>query len=135
MARIESPDQIDGELHKMVLTSLDDDLAQEIVTIPLAGKSAIADHMVIATGRSKRHVGALADHLQRKLKEFGIKGVRTEGQSSCDWVLVDAGDVVVHLFRDEVRSFYDLEKMWSAEVTPVSYAPNQRGPSVLEPNA
>ena len=135
MARIESPDQIDGELHKMVLTSLDDDLAQEIVTIPLAGKSAIADHMVIATGRSKRHVGALADHLQRKLKKFGTKGVRTEGQSSCDWVLVDAGDVVVHLFRDEVRSFYDLEKMWSAEVTPVSYAPNQRDPSVLEPNA
>ena len=116
MARIESPDQIDGALHKIVLTSLDDDLAQEIVTIPLAGKSAIADHMVIATGRSKRHVGALADHLQRKLKEFGVKGVRAEGQTSCDWVLVDAGDIVVHLFRDEVRSFYDLEKMWAEEI-------------------
>ena len=135
MARIESPDPIDGALHKIVLTSLDDDLAQEIVTIPLAGKSAIADHMVIATGRSKRHVGALADHLQRKLKEFGVKGVRAEGQTSCDWVLVDAGDIVVHLFRDEVRSFYDLEKMWSAEVTPVSYAPNERSPGLLGKNA
>jgi len=123
MANIEDPDQIDGELHKMVLVSLDDDLAQEIVTISLAGKSAIADHMVIATGRSKRHVSALANHLQSKLKEFGLKGIRTEGMNSCDWVLVDAGDVVVHLFREEVRSFYDLEKMWAAEATAMTYAP------------
>ena len=135
MATIEGPDQIDGELHKMILVSLDDDLAQEIVTISLAGKSAIADHMVIATGRSKRHVGALADHLQRKLKEFGLKSVRTEGMSSCAWVLVDAGDVVVHLFREEVRSFYDLEKMWAAEAIAMTYAPNQKKPGALGSNA
>ncbi|MEE3119613.1 MAG: ribosome silencing factor, partial [Pseudomonadota bacterium] len=86
MAHIEGPDQVDGALHKLVLKSLDDDLAQEIVTIDLAGKSALADHMVVATGRSQRHVGAVADHLLRKLKKDGHKGVRAEGLSTCDWV-------------------------------------------------
>ena len=113
MAHIEGPDLEDGALHGLVLKSLDDDLAQEIVTIDLAGKSALADHMVVATGRSQRHVGAVADHLLRKLKEVGLKGVRAEGLSTCDWVLVDAGDVVVHIFNKEKRKFFDLEKMWS----------------------
>lgn len=107
----------------MVLTSLDDDLAQDIVTIDLQGKSALADHMVVATGRSQRHVGALADHLLRKLKEAGQKNIRTEGQATGDWVLVDAGDVVVHIFRAEVREFYGLEKMWATEAEAKAYTP------------
>ena len=119
------PASEDGALHGMVLTSLDDDLAQNIVTINLQGKSALADHMVIATGRSQRHVGALADHLLRKLKETGHKNIRTEGQSTGDWVLVDAGDVVVHIFREEVREFYGLEKMWATDAEPQTYAPEK----------
>ena len=119
MAHIKGPDQVDGALHKLVLKSLDDDLAQDIVTINLAGKSTLADHMVVATGRSQRHVGAVAEHLLRKLKEEGHKSVRAEGRSTCDWVLVDAGDIVVHIFRAEVREFYGIEKMWAAEADPV----------------
>ena len=119
------PASEDGALHNMVLTSLDDDLAQDIITIDLQGKSALADHMVVATGRSQRHVGALADHLLRKLKEAGQKNIRTEGQATGDWVLVDAGDVVVHIFRAEVREFYGLEKMWATEAEAKAYAPAQ----------
>ena len=119
------PASEDGALHNMILTSLDDDLAQDIVTIDLQGKSALADHMVVATGRSQRHVGALADHLLRKLKEAGQKNIRTEGQATGDWVLVDAGDVVVHIFRAEVREFYGLEKMWATEAEAKAYAPAQ----------
>jgi ribosome-associated protein len=114
----------EGALHQMVLTSLDDDLAQNIVTINLSGKSALADHMVVATGRSKRHVSALADHLLRKLKENGEKNIRTEGQKTGDWVLVDAGDVVVHIFREEVRAFYGIEKMWATDAETKSYNPD-----------
>ena len=114
----------EGALHQMVLTSLDDDLAQNIVTINLSGKSALADHMVVATGRSKRHVSALADHLLRKLKENGEKNIRTEGQNTGDWVLVDAGDVVVHIFREEVREFYGIEKMWATEAEAQAYNPD-----------
>ena len=120
-AQTKRPDLEDGALHQMVLTSLDDDLAQDIVTINLEGKSALADHMVIATGRSQRHVGALADHLLRKLKESGRKNIRTEGQNTGDWVLVDAGDVVVHIFREEVRAFYGIEKMWATEAEAKAY--------------
>ncbi|MCH1568708.1 MAG: ribosome silencing factor [Alphaproteobacteria bacterium] len=108
----------------MVLTSLDDDLAQNIVTINLSGKSALADHMVVATGRSQRHVSALADHLMRKLKASGQKDVRSEGKSTGDWVLVDAGDVVVHIFREEVREFYGIEKMWATEAEAEAYNPD-----------
>lgn len=96
----------------LVQTSLDDDKAQETVTIDLLGKSDIADFMVIASGTSKRQVGAMADHIRDRLKSFGIKGIAVEGVNQCDWVLIDAGDVVVHLFRPEVREFYNLEKMW-----------------------
>jgi len=94
---------------------LDEAKAEEIVTINLAGKTSIGDFMVIATGRTDRHVGAVADQISRKLKEKGVSRVRVEGLEACDWVLIDTGDIIVHVFRDEVREFYNLEKMWSAE--------------------
>jgi ribosome-associated protein len=100
----------------LVLTSLDEDKAQDVVSIDLAGKTAIADQMVIASGRSQRHVGALADHLVRRLKEAGYGRARIEGLPTCDWVLIDAGDVIVHIFRPEVRDFYRLEKLWGLDV-------------------
>lgn len=98
-----------------ITTWLDDAKAENVVTIDLKGKSSIGDHMVIASGRSDRHVGAIADQIQRKLKETGQRRVRVEGQPQCDWVLIDTGDVIVHVFRPEVREFYNLEKMWSAD--------------------
>ena len=101
------------KLHKAVLKSLDDDQAVEITSIPLEGKSNIADHLVIASGRSTRQVAAMATKLAEKIKqEFG-KSVRIEGLPAADWVLIDADDVIVHLFRPEVRSFYNLERMWA----------------------
>jgi ribosome-associated protein len=102
-----------GTLHALVLQSLDDDQAQEVVSIPLVGKSSIADHMVIASGRSTRQVAAMAQKLSERIKHAGFGHVRIEGLPAADWVLVDAGDVVVHLFRPEVRSFYNLERMWA----------------------
>jgi ribosome-associated protein len=99
-------------LHALVLSQLDDDQAQDLVTIPLAGKSSIADHMVIASGRSTRQVAAMAQKLGEKIKQGGFGNARIEGLPAADWVLIDAGDVVVHLFRPEVRSFYNLERMW-----------------------
>ena len=93
--------------------SLDDDKAEDIVVIDLAGKTDFADFMVIANGKSQRQVGTMADHLQRKLKAKGLKGIAAEGVPACDWVLIDAGDVVVHLFRPEIRDFYNLDKMWA----------------------
>ena len=101
-----------GTLHALVLQSLDDDQAQEIMSIPLEGKSSIADHMVIASGRSTRQVAAMAQKLAERVKHGGFGHVRIEGLPAADWVLIDAGDVVVHLFRPEVRSFYNLERMW-----------------------
>lgn len=100
----------------MIVGMLDDDKAEDIVVIELSGKSSLGDYMVIATGRSNRQVAAMADHIVRRLKELGIKGVTPEGLRQRDWVLVDAGDVIVHLFRPEVRQFYNLEKMWGAEL-------------------
>jgi ribosome-associated protein len=102
----------DAELLDLVLHQLDDDQAQDVVSIPLEGKSSIADHMVIASGRSTRQVAAIATHLAEKLKAAGQGNPRIEGLPAADWVLIDAGDVVVHLFRPEVRSFYNLERMW-----------------------
>lgn len=99
------------------MQSLDDDKAEDVVAIDLAGKSTIGDHMVVATGRSQRQVSAMADHLVRKLKDRGVKGIALEGVAAGDWVLIDAGDVIVHLFRPEVREFYGLEKMWGAQPT------------------
>ena len=103
-----------AKLLKDVLTILDDAKAESIVTIDLKGKSAIGDHMVIASGRSQRHVGAIADQIVKKLKDLRYGRARVEGTPHCDWVLIDAGDVIVHVFRPEVRDFYNLEKMWSA---------------------
>jgi ribosome-associated protein len=104
-----------GALQDLILARLDDDKAQDVVVIDLKNKSSIADCMIVASGRSQRHVGALADHLLRALKEAGAGKARVEGLPQCDWVLVDAGDVIVHLFRPEVRSFYNLEKIWSVD--------------------
>ncbi len=101
------------DLVKLVEASLDDDKAEDVVVIDLAGKTEIADFMVIANGNSQRQVSAMADHLTRKMKERGLKSIATEGLANSDWVLIDAGDVVVHLFRPEVRDFYDLDKIWS----------------------
>lgn len=97
----------------LVIGSLDDDKAEDISVIDLRGKSSIADHMVIATGRSSRQVSAMAEHLIAKLKQTGLS-VGAEGMPQCDWVLIDGADIVVHLFRPEVRAFYNLEKMWGA---------------------
>ena len=100
-------------LHQLVLQSLDDDQAIETVTIPLAGKTSIADHMVIASGRSTRQVASMATKLADRIKAETGKVARIEGLPTADWVLIDAGDVIVHLFRPEVRSFYNLERMWA----------------------
>jgi ribosome-associated protein len=99
----------------VVLKSLDDAKAEETVAIDITGKSALSDHMVVTTGRSNRHVGAVADQLVKALREAGFSKPRIEGLPYCDWVLVDGGDVIVHIFRPEVREFYNLEKMWQAE--------------------
>jgi ribosome-associated protein len=101
-----------AELHALVMQSLDDDQAQEIVSIPLEGKSNIADYMVVATGRSSRQVASMAQKLAERIKKTG-RNARIEGLPSADWVLIDAEDVIVHLFRPEVRSFYNLERMWA----------------------
>ncbi|MGX7951251.1 ribosome silencing factor [Tsuneonella sp. HG249] len=106
------PARTADELHALVMAQLDDDQAQDVVSIPLAGKSSIADHMVIASGRSTRQVAAMAQKLAEKVKAEGFGSARVEGLPAADWVLIDAGDVVVHLFRPEVRSFYNLERMW-----------------------
>lgn len=100
-------------MHQLVLKALEDGQAEDIVSIPLAGKSAIADHMVIATGRSTRQVAALAQRIEAELKQQLGRSVRVEGMAAADWVLIDAKDVIVHLFRPEVRQFYALEKMWA----------------------
>ena len=96
-----------------VLSSLDDSKAEDVVTIDLRGRSPLADYMVIASGGSQRHVSALADHLLYAMKDCNKGQTRVEGLSECDWVLIDLGDVIVHLFRPETREFYNLEKMWN----------------------
>ena len=101
------------ETLRLVLARIDDMKAEDTVTIDLTGKTAIADAMVVTSGRSNRQVGAIADRLLRDLAEAGLPNVRVEGMPNCDWVLIDAGDVIVHVFRPEVRAFYNLEKMWA----------------------
>ena len=104
-----------ADLLDTVLSSLEDSKAEDLVTLDIAAKSSLADHMVIVSGRSHRHVGAIADHLQKDLKAAGAGKATVEGLTTCDWVLIDAGDVIVHIFRPEVRGFYNLEKMWAPE--------------------
>ena len=113
-ASVQDPNRI-AALEELILSRLDDDKAQDVVFIDLKGKSPVADGLVVASGRSQRHVGAMADHLLRALKEAGYGKCRVEGMPNADWVLIDAGDVIVHLFRPEVRSFYNIEKIWSVE--------------------
>jgi ribosome-associated protein len=110
-------------LHALVLRSLDDDQAVDVVTIPLQGKSSIADHMVIASGRSTRQVASMAQKLTERIKQELGRNVRIEGLPVADWVLLDADDVIVHLFRPEVRSFYNLERMWAFEESKAAAAP------------
>jgi ribosome-associated protein len=101
------------ETLRLVLARIDDMKAEDTVTIDLTGKSTIADTMVVTSGRSNRQVGAIADHVIEDLRKAGVRDVRVEGMPHCDWVVIDAGDVIVHIFRPEVRAFYQLEKMWS----------------------
>jgi ribosome-associated protein len=100
------------ETLKLILSRLDDMKAEDTVTIDLRGKSAFSDYMVVTSGRSNRHVGAVAENVAKGLKETGIKKVHVEGLPNCDWVLIDSGDVIVHVFRPEVREFYNLERLW-----------------------
>lgn len=128
LASVPAPNTSEGDagaaddLHALVMQSLDDDQAQETISIPLAGKSSIADHMVIASGRSSRHVAAMAQKLAERIKKETGHIARIEGLPTADWVLIDAGDVIVHLFRPEVRSFYNLERMWGFTDAPVAQA-------------
>jgi ribosome silencing factor RsfS/YbeB/iojap len=99
----------------VIVTSLEDDKAEGVVALDLAGRASFADRMVIATGLADRQITAMATHLEQKLAESGVKRVRIEGAGGSDWVLIDAGDIVIHLFKPEARSLYALEKMWGAE--------------------
>jgi ribosome-associated protein len=101
------------ETLRLILARLEDMKAEDTSTIDLKGKSSIADAMVVTSGRSNRHVGAIADKVIEGLKRSGVPGVHVEGMPHCDWVLIDAGDVIVHVFRPEVREFYNLERMWT----------------------
>lgn len=100
----------------LIETSLDADKAEAVTTLSLTGKSAIADYMVVATGRNARQIAAMADHLATKLKAEGLGKVAVEGLKTCEWVLIDCGDVIVHLFRPDIRAFYNLEKMWGMDM-------------------
>jgi ribosome-associated protein len=106
---------VDEVLLERIKTSLDDDKAEDIVVIDMSGRSALADAIVVASGRSSRHVASIAEHLARRLKEAGYGTRPVNGAQQGDWVLVDAGDIIVHVFRPEVREYYDLESMWSVE--------------------
>ena len=112
-ARISVDDAVSRAI-KTVLASLEDSKAENIVSIDIQGKSSLGDYMVVASGRSHRHVAAVADHLLTALKDAGLGTARVEGLSGADWVLIDSGDIIVHVFRPEVREFYNLEKMWQA---------------------
>ena len=104
------------ETLRIVLARLEDMKAEDSVTIDLTGKSSIGDFMVVTSGRSQRHVGAIAEHVVKDLKAAGMTGIHVEGQRQADWVLIDAGDVIVHLFRPEIRAYYNLEKMWGTDL-------------------
>ncbi len=114
--------------HKLlgvIINSLEDDKAEEILSIDLKGKTSIADSMIIASGRSTRQVAAIAHHLVTKIKQSGFGNPKIEGLDKSDWVLIDAGDAIIHIFRPEVRSFYNLEKMWTMEISPDNFTPDR----------
>jgi ribosome-associated protein len=102
-------------MRQFVLDTLDDAKAENAVAIDLRGKTSLADHMIIASGRSDRHVGAIAEQVIQRLKDEGFGSARVEGMPLCEWVLIDAGDVILHVFKPDVRSFYNLEKMWGGD--------------------
>ncbi len=110
-----SPAELLDRLQSVITESLDADKAEQIVAIDLEGRAAFADRMVIATGLADRQIAAMAQHLERKLREAGIKRVQVEGANGSDWVLIDAGDIVIHLFKPDARALYALEKMWGAD--------------------
>lgn len=110
------------QIERLIVQLLDANKAEDIVSIDLAGKSDVADRMIVSSGTSQRHVGALAEHVVTGLKKAGYNHVPVEGRESCDWVLVDAGDVLVHIFRPETRQYYNLEKMWSVPAAQVEAA-------------
>jgi ribosome-associated protein len=111
ISRVQSIPNSD-QILELVTSSLDSDKADDVVAIPLQGKSSMADHMVIASGSSSRQVAAMAEHLDHRLKQAGVEVLGLEGMRQADWVLIDANDVIIHLFRPEVREFYGLERMW-----------------------
>jgi len=113
-----------ADMLKLVETTLEDDKADNTVVIPLAGKTEIADYLVITNGTSNRHVTSMADHLRKDLKAAGVKGIAAEGLGQGDWVLIDAGDIIIHLFRPEVRDFYNLDKIWLSPETGTGDAEN-----------
>lgn len=119
--KIDATDPAAGLL-ELITSSLEDDQAIDVVAIDLRNKTILADYLVIATGRSQRHVGAVAERLVERLKESERRPVGVEGLPRCDWVLIDVGDVIAHVFRQEVREFYNLEKMWSVEIPPSEQA-------------
>jgi len=104
------------QLQKIIVTSLEDDKAEEVVALDLQGRAAFADRMVVATGIADRQISAMATHLEEKLTEAGLKRVLIEGGTGSDWVLIDAGDIIVHLFKPEARALYGIERMWGAEL-------------------
>lgn len=114
------------DVYSIILESIEDMKADDTVEIDLVGKTSLADRMVITSGRSNRHVGSIADRIMEELKNNGYGFPRVEGMPACDWVLIDAGDVLVHVFRPEVRAFYNLEKMWSADRPDEQLATTQR---------
>ena len=118
MAEWVAPQPRSAKLLDLVLAVLDDAKAENVVSIDVARKTSLGDYMVIASGRSQRHVGAVADQIEKKLREAGHTRIRVEGLPQCEWVLVDAGDIIVHVFQPEIREFYNLEKMWQAERAP-----------------
>lgn len=108
--------EVSARLHELIAATLEEYKAEDISVVDLVGKSTIADHMIVASGRSKRHVGSLADRTVERLKKAGVAMVGVEGRRQADWVLLDVGEVIVHLFRPEVREFYNLEKMWAVPI-------------------
>ncbi len=111
-----------SSLERLIISALDQNKAENIVSLDLTGKSDVADRMIVASGTSNRHVASLADHLVDALKKLGFNPVPVEGQDGSEWVLVDAGDIIVHLFKPETRARYNLEKMWSVDSKPLEAA-------------
>lgn len=111
------PGPLDKPLVSFLQESLDDDKAENIKVIDLEGKSTMADAMIVASGMSQRHLSSMADHIIKKLKKLGWKNIAVEGLQQCDWILIDAGDVIVHLFKPEIRTLYNLERMWGIIVS------------------